>query len=173
MRTRKLLKTRFMILLSVAMVMSVAAIAVAQASTPIATSGNFVSTLGSFSVDKVAGQNLFYNLSTVIEFTGTLSGTGEIVETGVEHGGGEGPIVAHGVIHFAGTIGDSDPGTIDIQYNRTQDGGFASAVEYEGDRVFLSHTGTGGLANLHGTAHFVGAPGLVSVGTYAGQFHFD
>ena len=173
MRITKLLKARFLILLSLAMVMSLAAVAVVQASAPTPSSGGytFIADPETFK-SKVVGQNLFYTVKGMITFTGTLSGTGYLVETGVVHGDGEGPLVAHAVIDFSGSIGDlsSDCGTIIIEYNRIKQGGFASPVQTAGVRQFLSHTGTGCLANLHGTAQFDGAFG---VGTYEGQYHFD
>ncbi|MDP6511660.1 MAG: hypothetical protein QF878_00525, partial [SAR202 cluster bacterium] len=158
MRKTKLTTTRFFILFSLVAIMSPAAVAVAQASTPKPSSGEwFFTGITSFTPDKFAGGNMFYTLVGTIAFTGTLEGTGVTVETGIEHGGGEGPLVASAVIHFTGTIDGSAPGSIDIKYNRLKHGGFADAsIGSEGNRVFVSNTGTGGLANLHGTAHFDG-----------------
>ncbi len=172
MRTSKLLKARILILLSLVAVMSLAAVAVAQASTPTPSSGSFWTTgLNYLTFDKVAGQNTFYSIGVSIEFSGTLKGTGVIEESGVIHGGGAGPTVGHAVIHFTGTIGNSAPGTIDIRYNRKKDGGLFESVPSIGDRVFVTNTGAGGLANLHGTAHFEGLIG--EMGSYEGQYHFD
>jgi len=154
-------------------VMSLAAVVVVQASAPTPSSGSFAFTdITYFNFDKEVGQNRFYTLKGKIVFNGTLSGTGRIVETGVELGGGAGPVVAHAVIEFTGTIGNSLIGTIDIQYNRIKEGGiFDSSLGSEGDRVFLSPTGAGGLAGLHGTAHFVSDG--TGAGTYEGQYHFE
>ncbi|MDP6452407.1 MAG: DUF3224 domain-containing protein [SAR202 cluster bacterium] len=171
MRTIKLSKSRFVILMSLVALMTLAAVAVVQASTPIPTEGTFVSTVipGTFSVDKVVGQNMFYSVDTIIVLEGNLEGTGLLEETGVEHGGGAGPLIAHGVIHFEGTI-DGHEGSIDIQYNRIKHGGLSSPAQWEGDRMFVTNTGTGELANLHGGAHIVGVYG---VGSSTGQYHFD
>ena len=165
----KLLKARFMALLSLVIVMSLAVFAVVQASTPIPTEGDWTAITTEFEFE-VVGQNLFYSAVADMEFTGSLIGTAVLVESGVEHGGGEGPLVARGVIHFTGSIDGSDEGSIDMKYTRIKDGGLSSPISMEGKRVFDSKTGTGGLANMHGTAHFDGALG---VGTYEGQYHFE
>ena len=81
-------------------------------------------------------------------------------------------MVAHAVIQFTDTIGNSIMGTIDNQINRMKEWGiFDSSLGSEGDRVFLSPTGAGGLAGLHGTAHFVSDG--TGAGTYEGQYHFE
>lgn len=91
------------------------------------TKGDWVSTIvtDSFSVDKVIGETKLYTISLDYTISGDLNGTGELIETGEEHGGETGTLVAHGFIYFTGTIGDSEPGTIVIRYDRTQNGGLS------------------------------------------------
>ena len=91
------------------------------------TKGDWVSTTvtDSFSVDKVIGETKLYTISLDYTISGDLNGTGELIETGEEHGGETGTLVAHGFIYFTGTIGDSEPGTVVIRYDRTQNGGLS------------------------------------------------
>ena len=91
------------------------------------TKGDWVSTIvtDSFSVDKVIGETKLYTISLDYTINGDLNGTGELIETGEEHGGETGTLVAHGFIYFTCTIGDSEPGTIVIRYDRTQNGGLS------------------------------------------------
>jgi hypothetical protein len=130
---------------------------------------------GSYSVDKEINQTKFYTISFDYTVTGDMNGTGEMVETGAEHGGLEGSLVAQGFIHFTGTIGDSEPGTIVIRYNRSQNSGFSNRnARFTGDREYLTLTSTGGLANLHGTEQCMGSPsGEGAQGSYEGSYYFD
>ena len=115
------------------------------------TKGDWVSTTvtDSFSVAKVIGETYLYTISLDYTISGDLNGTGELVETSQEHGGETGSLVAHEFIYFTGAIDDSDPGTIVIRHNRTQNGGLSDRrARFEGDQEYLTRTGSGGLANL-------------------------
>lgn len=66
------------------------------------TKGDWMSTIvtDSFSVDKVIGETKFHTIN--LDYT--ISG--DLIETGQEHGSETGSLVAHGFTYFTGTIGD-------------------------------------------------------------------
>jgi hypothetical protein len=137
----------------------------AAAAQPIQASGTWTTTSANFTGQRTVGTNTIVDITYTGIKTGTFDGT--VVGQGYIVFHADGTAENHTVEVFTGTV-NGTPGTVTFNVPGPAD----ASGSLKGNLSIMS--GTGELANLHGTLHLVGSvpPCCLPEGTYAGTITF-